>query len=255
MGSHGVVSRLLFAALLCCVVSGAGLAAEPEKGTGAGPAASGKRPAPVDFAREATDKVFAILRDPQLQGDANIQKRYDAVRKEADKRFDWQEMARRSLGPHWRSRTEPEQQEFTGLFTALIVNTYLTTIERNLDAQIRYEGEQVEERYATVKTIAVTSKGTEVPVVYWLRTAEVPNEPPATGTHPSWLVYDVQIEGVSMVRNYRSQFNEMIVGSSYAKLIERLKAKIEDAAKERAEKVAAAVAEAEKEGKAKEDAQ
>ena len=250
MTRQNAVSRLLLAVLICGPLGGAALAAQPDKDTPGGPATVAVRPAPVEFAQKATEGLFDILHDPKLQGDLHIQERYDAVRKDSNKNFDWEGMARRALGRHWRRRSESERKEFTEMFSDLIANTYLNTIERNLDTEIRYEGEQIEEDYATVKTIAVTNKGTEVPIVYWVRKADVPNPPPATGTRPSWLVYDVQIEGVSMVRNYRSQFNEVIVGSSYAKLVDRLKTKVTEAAEERAEKAEKAAAEA-----AEEDAQ
>ncbi|NLW49751.1 MAG: ABC transporter substrate-binding protein [Candidatus Brocadiaceae bacterium] len=226
-----IAPLLLLFGLTLCMAGRAALAAEPPEDAA---------PSPVEFARVATQSLFDILRDPDLQGDINAEARYQAVRKDSDKNFDWTEMARRSLARHWNRRSTQEREEFTRLFSHLIANTYLTTIERNLDAEIRYEQEDVKERSATVRTLAVTRDRTEVPIVYWLRSADVPRDPPETGTRPSWLVYDVQIEGVSMVSNYRSQFNNIIVGSSYERLLERLKERVAEADRKRAELVAAA---------------
>ncbi len=244
MTSLNAVRASVLCTLVCCAVAAADLAAAVSEGPGeAGAAANapaGQPLSPVEIAKQATEKVFGILRDPKLRGDLFTQKRYDLVRKVADDRFDWPLMARGALGRHWNGITKAQQEEFTELFSDLIVNTYLSTIERNLDAKIRYEGQDVQDELAKVKTIAVTGDGTETPVVYWLKRTEVKDEDPEKGTRTDWLVYNVQIEGVSMVTNYRSQFNDIIVGSSYDKLLERLKAKVADAAKARADLVAAA---------------
>jgi phospholipid transport system substrate-binding protein len=209
-------------AALCAAV-----AAADDEDTGKEAAAAGaagqEEQSPVDIARTATDQVFAVLRDPELQGDENAQKRADMVRAIVDKHFDWQVMAQRALGRHWRDRTEEEHKEFTGLFADLVERTYMSTIERNKDAEIRYEGEAIKDNLATVNTIAIAKRSKVIPISYRMRKVVIGEGDQA---RTDWRVYDVSIEGVSMVNSYRGQFNDLIVGGSYEKMIEKLREKV-----------------------------
>jgi phospholipid transport system substrate-binding protein len=208
-------------ALLCGALAAADEGDAEAGGTEA--AASGEEPSPIELARVATEQVFAILRDPELQGEENAEKRGDMVREVVDERFDWRAMAQRSLGRHWRDRTEEEREEFTTLFAELVERTYLSTIERNLDAEIRYEGEIIKGKFATVNTIAIAKRSKVVPISYRLRRIV---EGEGDEARVDWRVYDVSIEGVSMVNSYRGQFNDLIVGGSYEKMVERLREKV-----------------------------
>jgi phospholipid transport system substrate-binding protein len=231
MMSPSAVRTSFLVTVLCASMVLGGLAATRDGGPPPDDAAvqsesPGPPLPPLELAKVTTEQVFSILRDPELKGDENAAKRHKLVRKVVDKRFDWLEMAKRALGRHWKDRTAEEQAEFTKLFSDLIEDTYLSTIERNLDAKISYEGQQLEDKYAMVKTLAVTRRETEVPIAYRLRKVEIKPEKEGEKPRTDWLVYDVRIEGVSMVNNYRAQFNDIIVGSSYKKLVERLKAKL-----------------------------
>jgi phospholipid transport system substrate-binding protein len=211
-------------AVLCTAVAAADDADLAKEAAAAGAPAQEEQ-SPVDVARMATDQVFAVLRDPKLEGDENAQKRADMVRAIVDKHFDWRTMAQRALGRHWRGRTEEERKEFTGLFADLVERTYMSTIERNKDAEIRYEGENVKDNLAVVNTIAIAKSSKVIPISYRMRKVVIGEGDDA---RTDWRVYDVSIEGVSMVNSYRGQFNDLIVGGSYEKMIQKLREKVAD---------------------------
>ncbi|MBW1681642.1 MAG: ABC transporter substrate-binding protein, partial [Deltaproteobacteria bacterium] len=130
--------------------------------------------------------------------------------------FDWEEMSRRTLARHWRKRTPAEKKEFIRLFGHLLERTYLDRVEGYSGEKVIYEGEAVDGDYGIVKVKIVTRKETEIPVKYRVKRKD-----------GQWYVYDISIQGVSLINNYRRQFNSIIVGSSYKKLIKKLKAKVE----------------------------
>ncbi len=195
---------------------------------GDSPDADKKPKTPLELVQETTEEVLDILSDPKLKGEENEKKRLELVRKAMQYKFGWHELAQRSLGRHWRSRTEEERAEFTALFRRLIEQTYQSRIEKHTDAELRYQEEDVEdEGYASVKLLAITRDKQEVPLEYRLRRIErKPDETEEEKKRPDWMVYDVKIEGVSLVQNYRSQFNDIIVGGSYRELVKKLKAKV-----------------------------
>jgi phospholipid transport system substrate-binding protein len=169
---------------------------------------------PADQLRESIDRVIKTLDDPALKGEARTTERRRAVRKIATDIFDFPEMARRSLGRHWQGLGERDRQEFVGLFTDLLERTYISRIESYGGERISYANELMDGDVATVPTRIITKNGTEVPVDYrMLKRGD------------RWLVYDVTIEGVSLINNYRTQFNKIIQTSSYADLVKRMKAK------------------------------
>ena len=165
--------------------------------------------------RQATDKILSIVSDPALKGPSKTEERRRLIRKAVDEQFDWTEMARRSLGRHWTERSEAEKKEFVPLYAELLERTYLRKVEDYSGEKVRYEGETIEGQNATVKVKIVTRKNKDVPVEYRLKKDE-----------KGWLVYDVSIEGVSLVNNYRTQFNSIITQSSYENLLKVLKAKV-----------------------------
>ena len=158
------------------------------------------------------DKVIHVLADPSLKGTAKAKQRRDALREITGPLFDWNEMASRSLGRHWQPRTEVERQEFVRLFHDLLERSYLTTLERYNGERVAYGTESIEGEKATVRTQVFNKAGQQFPVDYrLLRHGD------------RWLVFDVVIEGVSLVANYRAQFDQIIRTSSYEKLVEKLK--------------------------------
>lgn len=170
---------------------------------------------PTEQLRTQVDRVIKTLEDPELKKDAKHRERRVAVRKIAEEIFDFGETARRSLGTHWAARTVPERREFVQLFTDLLERSYLTKIEVYGGERVGYLAESIDGDAATVKTRIVTKNGTEIPVDYKMlkRGAD------------RWLVYDVSIEGISLVSNYRMQFNKIIQTSSYQELVKKLKIK------------------------------
>jgi phospholipid transport system substrate-binding protein len=169
---------------------------------------------PTDLVRQITDQVLKILEDPQFQAPNRHAERQERLHKIAEQVFDWQEMARRALAVHWRERTPQEQQEFVRLFRDLVEGTYINRLESAIQekGEIQYVGEQVDGSRAAVKTSVVTRRNQQVPIEYRLQKAD-----------GRWLIYDVLVEGISLVNNYRSQFNRIITSSSYNDLVQKMK--------------------------------
>lgn len=169
---------------------------------------------PTDVVRQITDQVLKILEDPQFQAPNRQAERQERLHKIAEQVFDWQEMARRALAVHWRERTPQEQQEFVRLFRDLVEGTYINRLESSIQEkrEIQYVGEQVDGSRAVVKTNVVTRRNQQVPIEYRLQKAD-----------GRWLIYDVLVEGISLVNNYRSQFNRIITSSSYNDLVQKMK--------------------------------
>jgi phospholipid transport system substrate-binding protein len=178
------------------------------------PAAAGT---PTEQLRSQIDRVVKVLDDPELKKEGRALERRRAVRKIADEIFDFGETAKRSLARHWQARTPAEREEFVALFADLLERSYIGKIELFNGEKISYLGEQVEGDQAVVRTKVITRQGTEIPVDYrMLRRGD------------RWLVYDVVIEGVSLVANYRTQFNKIIQTSSYQELVKKMKTKQEE---------------------------
>ena len=165
---------------------------------------------PTEQLREYTDQVIKVLDDPALaRGD-----RRAAIRKIAHEAFDVNETARRVLARHWQVRTPAERDEFTQLFADLLERTYIARLDEYGGERIRYVGESIDGELATVRARIVTRAGVEVPV-----------ESRMVHRGERWLIYDVLIENVSLVANYRSQFDRIVRSSSYEELVRRLKQK------------------------------
>jgi phospholipid transport system substrate-binding protein len=171
--------------------------------------------APEDQVRQTVDKLLALLADPQLRGADKANERREELRKVLYSRFDFPEMAKRALGPHWQRRSPEEQKEFVELFTSLLEGGYLDKIESYNGEQVQYLTETVENDYAEVDTKIVDSHGQPFSVNYRLRNGG-----------GDWKVYDVGIENVSLVNNYRSQFNRVLAKSSFEELLKTMKEKV-----------------------------
>jgi phospholipid transport system substrate-binding protein len=175
-------------------------------------AASAGAGVPTDQLKGAVDGVLKILDDPSLKG--RLAERRAAVRKIANEIFDFSEIARRSLARHWQPLSEAQRTEFVSLFADLLERSYISKIETYGGEKIQYTAERADGDFATVSTKIVTKNGTEVPVDYRM-----------TKRADRWLVYDVSIEGVSLVSNYRTQFNKIIQTTSYNELVSKLRNK------------------------------
>jgi phospholipid transport system substrate-binding protein len=174
------------------------------------PASAG---APTDQLKAPVDEVIRILRDPRLKPESMAGTRRAAIRKEAEAIFDFQETARRALGRHWQSLSAAEQREFVSLFTDLLERAYLGKIERYGGEPIVYTGDTIEGELATVNTKFITKQGTDIPIEYRLFRHD-----------DRWRVYDVLVERVSLIANYRTQFDRIMRTGSYQELARRLRA-------------------------------
>jgi len=171
--------------------------------------------APTEQLRTQIDRVIKVLEDPELAKEARMGERRTVIRRVANDIFDFSETTRRSLGPHWQARTPQEREEVTRLYADLLERSYIGKIEMYSGEKIQFLGDTIDGDQATVRTRLVTRQGTDIPVDY--RMHRVPGD--------RWLTYDVSIEGVSLVANYRAQFNKIIQTSGYTSLVKKLTAK------------------------------
>jgi phospholipid transport system substrate-binding protein len=168
---------------------------------------------PTDTVREYTDAVVRVLEDPALKVDDRRAERRAAVRKIAIDIFDVQETARRALGPHWQQRSPQERDEFVQLFAELLERTYINKIDLFGGEKLKFTEEKVDGDHAVVRAKVITKQGTEVPVE-----ARMINR-----SGGRWQIYDIVIENISLIGNYRSQFDRIIRSSSYGELAKRLR--------------------------------
>jgi phospholipid transport system substrate-binding protein len=162
-------------------------------------------------------KIIEILKDPSLKGEAATQQRRETLRKVIFEQFSFEKMSQLCLGKHWRERSDEEKKAFIELFGKLLEDTYISKIEGYTSEKVEYLKEVITDKRAQVNTKIVTEK-IEIPIDYRLYQEK----------DGSWKVYDLVIEGVSLVGNYRSQFDEILQRDNYEKLIEELKKKIQE---------------------------
>jgi phospholipid transport system substrate-binding protein len=171
---------------------------------------------PTDQIKATVDKAVGLLRDSRDKPVGTDERRAQ-LREILFTRFDFSEMARRALGAHWRRRTATEQQEFVQLFTELLERQYAGIIESYTDEKIVYVSERTDGTFAEVNSKIFTAKGQELSINY-----------KAQLIGQEWKVYDVIAEEISLVNNFRSQFNRVISSSSYDELVRRLREKQAD---------------------------
>jgi phospholipid transport system substrate-binding protein len=166
---------------------------------------------PLEVVRASVARVLAIVQAPHavLSGDGQ---RRTEIRRVAQGLFDFNEMARLTLARHWKDRSVQEQEEFVRLFTDLLERSYLTTIENYAGERVTFLTESVSGPYAQVRSRITTDRRMEISIDYRL-----------IESGARWAVYDVVLDGVSLVSNYRSQFNSIIRTSSFADLLTKLR--------------------------------
>ncbi|MBT5986825.1 MAG: ABC transporter substrate-binding protein [Nitrospina sp.] len=164
--------------------------------------------------KDTIEKVIKIVQDEAL--DKDKQARRVALRKTIAERFNYRQMVMRSLAKNWDARSDQERQEFIALFKSLLENSYANKLEAYKDEEINYLDEMIKGKYALVKT-EVVRKSSTIGVDYKL-----------IQENGNWQVYDFVIEGVSMIRNYRSQFTKIIRRDSYEVLVQKLTEKINE---------------------------
>jgi phospholipid transport system substrate-binding protein len=169
--------------------------------------------------RQTVDAVLGILGDEALKAPERTQERRTKIRQTVLQRFGFEEMSRRALGVHWQKLTPQERQEFVQLFTDLLERSYIDKIEgyRGNPQNIKYTKETIDkDGYASVRSEILNQRDMNVEVEYRLLQRD-----------GNWEVYDIVIEGVSLVNNYRTQFNKIIQEGSYANLLKQMKLKLE----------------------------
>lgn len=170
---------------------------------------------PTDQIRVTVDRVLAILKDPALNTAGAREARRSELTKAILPRFDFEEMAKRSLGAEWRRRSPAEQEEFIRLFTELLKNSYVEAIESYRGDKVVYRRETLDGDYAEVGTTVINHQGEEFTIDYRLNLAG-----------SEWKVYDVVTENISIVNNYRSQFSRILGRSSFAELLRTIRNKV-----------------------------
>jgi phospholipid transport system substrate-binding protein len=170
---------------------------------------------PTDQVRQTADRVLSVLQDSRLKSPDKQQERRAQIRQIIGTRFDFAEMAKRSLGSNWQKiNNDDDRRQFIELFTELLEKSYADQIESYNGEKIVYGRENVSQDQADVNTKIVTKKGEEVSVNYKLRS-----------NGGDWKVYDVVIEDISIVNNFRSQFNRVLANASFAELLKKLQSK------------------------------
>jgi len=169
--------------------------------------------APTDSMKATIDEVLRIIRDKELKPPGKAEERRQQLEQIVGARFDYQEMSKRALGAPWNGLSEEDKQEFVGLFRTLLTNSYADKIETYSGEGVHYLNERTEKDYAEVRTKVLSGK-TEIPLDYRL-----------INRVDGWRVYDVVVDGVSLVNNYRGQFTKILRATSYADLVDQLRKK------------------------------
>lgn len=165
--------------------------------------------------KNTVEEIIKIVSDKEMKKSSSEQQRRSAIKRSLAGIFDHQEMAKRSLGRHWNQRTPAEHKQFVDLFASLLENSYASKIESYNNEKVVYIRESIDGDFAEVKSKIINHKQDEFTVDYRL----------LKQSGNKWMVYDIVIEGVSLVSNYRTQFNKIISANGYPELIKRLQTK------------------------------
>lgn len=168
---------------------------------------------PMEAVKGSIDDALRILADKELKGQDKSKERRQKLEAVVSSRFSYEEMSRRALGAQWTKLSEAERQEFVDLFRGLLINSYADRVESYSGEPIHYVGERVEKEYGEVRTKVMLGQA-EVPLDYRL-----------INRAGDWRVYDVVIDGISLVSNYRGQFSKILKNGSYQDLVEQLRKK------------------------------
>ena len=169
---------------------------------------------PLELVKASADKAIQILKNSKLQSQGKREERIDRLREVVNPLFDFEEMAKRALGRHWRQRTPAEQEEFVKLFRDFLEKIYSDRIDLYNGERVVFGRETIEQDFAQVESVLLNAKNEELSVVYRLRRI-----------NGKWKVYDAVVENISIVNNYRSQFDRVITSASYQELVKRLRDK------------------------------
>lgn len=169
---------------------------------------------PLEVVKSAVERSIGVLQDPKLKPPDKKKERIEHLKEILNPTFDYEEMAKRTLGPHWRRRTPAEQEEFTRLFRAFLEKVYSDRVDLYDSERVVFGREIIDQDYAEVEAKVINTKGETSPVIYRLKR-----------TDGKWKIYDAVVENLSIVNNYRSQFDRVISKSSFEELKRLLKEK------------------------------
>ena len=180
---------------------------------------------PTEQVKETTNKLIAVLDDPYFSEESRSDEKRDRIIEVADERIDWYALCRSCLGRYWTNRTKEEKKEYIALLSEFLQFNYANLIIQNFKnlREIEYLNEKIDERYAFVRINIVDQDNSAYPIGYRLKMKSDSSQ---------WEVIDIIIEGVGIVKNYRTQFDGIIRKSSFEVLIQRLKNRIEELDKE-----------------------
>jgi len=162
---------------------------------------------PTDTVRGSVDSILTLLQDKELDQAT----RRKEMRKVINGRFDFRAMSQRTLATNWKKASKEQQQEFVQLFSQLIENTYIGRVEAYTDEKVDYPGEKV-------KGTLILTATADIPINYKVYQK----------TNGEWWVYDVIIEGISLISNYRSSYQEIVKKEGFDGLIAKMKSKIKE---------------------------
>jgi len=168
---------------------------------------------PMDAVKGSIDDALRILADKDLKGQDKAKERRQKLEAVVAARFSYEEMSRRALGAQWTKLSEAEREEFVELFRSLLITSYADRVESYTGEPINYLGERVEKEYGEVRTKVLLGQ------------AEVPFDYRLINRAGDWRVYDIVIDGISLVSNYRGQFSKILKNGSYQDLVEQLRKK------------------------------
>jgi phospholipid transport system substrate-binding protein len=170
---------------------------------------------PRETVQTAVGRVVSLVQESDAMNSESLAAdRRTEIRKLARQLFDFEEVTRRTLSRHWAARSAEERAEFVALFTDLLERSYITRVEAYAGETVTYSGEAIDAGYATVRSKILTDRRNDITLDYRLHLRE-----------GRWRVYDLQIDGVSFVSTYRSQFDRIIQAESYGALLERMRKK------------------------------
>jgi phospholipid transport system substrate-binding protein len=167
----------------------------------------------TDAMKSTIDEVLKIIQDKELKQPGRSEERRRRLEQVVGDRFDYQEMSRRAMGAPWNTLSDKDKEEFVALFRTLLTNSYADKVESYSGEGVQYINERTEKDYAEVRTKVLTGK-IEIPLDYRL-----------LNKGNDWRVYDVVVDGVSLVNNYRGQFSKILRSSTYADLVDQLRKK------------------------------
>lgn len=179
--------------------------------------ASASTGSPLELIQSGTDRALQIIRSAHTGNAPSLRERRAEILQIVDEYFDFGEMAKRALGRSWKDQTPQKQQEFLDLFKQLLFNNYVGKVETYTDTneQLVYDDQKIEGDYALVKTRVLNYKNTNIQLDYRLKLV-----------NGHWKVYDVVVEGVSLVDNYRGQFNSILASKPFDSFLSQLRDKV-----------------------------